>query len=282
MYVTTEGMLRRAADGGYAVGAFNAENAEMVWAVVAAAEESRAPVIVQTSPGTLRYLGPGYFAGMVKNAADEASVPVALHLDHGSSLDLALKCVRAGYSSVMIDGSKLPYEENVALTAGVVRETARAKGIPVEGELGVIGGKEDDAQAGAGRYTDPEQAADFAHRTGISSLAVSVGTSHGFYKTAPVLNLGLITATKRLVSVPLVLHGASGLSDGTVSEAARLGMAKVNFATELRDVYTRTVREFLASRRDVYDPKTYGEAARAAVKDLVRRRITACLSEGRA
>jgi tagatose 1,6-diphosphate aldolase GatY/KbaY len=282
MYVTTKEILRRAADGGYAVGAFNAENAEIVWAVIAAAEESRAPVIVQTSPGTLKYLGPGYFAGMVKNAADEASVPVALHLDHGSSLDLVLKCVEAGYSSVMIDGSRLPYEENAALTAGVVYETVRARGIPVEGELGVVGGKEDDAQAVAGGYTDPEQAADFVRYTGVSSLAVSIGTSHGFYKAAPALDFGLITAMKRLVSVPLVLHGASGLSDETVSEAARLGMAKVNFATELRDVYTRTVREFLALHRDAYDPKTFGEAGRAAVKDLVRRKIAACLSEGRA
>jgi ketose-bisphosphate aldolase len=281
MYTTTKELLRRAADGGYAVGAFNVENAEMVWAVIAAAEETRAPVIIQTTAGTLRYMGPEYFAGMATRAAEKASVPIALHLDHGPSLEIARQCIECGYSSVMIDGSALPYEENVALTKSV-RELAEREGIPVEGELGVVGGKEDDTQADNIGYTDPEQAADFARRTGVFSLAIAVGTAHGFYRTAPILGLDLISATKHLIDIPLVLHGASGLTDETVSRAASLGMAKVNFATELRDVYTRTVREYLDANHEVFDPKKYGAAARTAVRDLVKRKIAACMSEGKA
>ena len=281
MYTTTKELLRRASDGGYAVGAFNAENAEFVWAIIAAAEAMRAPAIIQTTPGTLRYLGPEYFAGMVKRAADEASVPVALHLDHGSGRDIAERCLECGYSSIMIDGSALPYDENVALSAEV-RVLAAARGVPVEGELGVIGGKEDDASADHARYTDPEQAADFARRTGVSSLAIAVGTAHGFYKTDPILDLDIITRTKKLVDIPLVLHGASGLSDETVSRAVSLGMAKVNFATELRDVYTKEVRRYLDANPDAIDPKKFGEPARAAVRELVKHKIEICMSEGRA
>ena len=280
MYTTTKELLRRASDGGYAVGAFNAENAEFVWAIIAAAEAMRAPVIIQTTPGTLRYLGPEYFAGMVRRAADEAPVPVALHLDHGSGRDIAERCIACGYSSIMIDGSALPYEKNVALSREVC--ILAAGDIPVEGELGVIGGKEDDTRADRARYADPEQAADFARRTGVSSLAIAVGTAHGFYKTDPVLDLDIITRTKKLVDIPLVLHGASGLSDETVSHAVSLGMAKVNFATELRDVYTKAVLQYLNANPDTIDPKKFGEPARAAVKELVKHKIGVCMSGGKA
>ena len=281
MYVTSEKLLLDAAGGGYAVGAFNAENAEMVWAIIAAAEEARSPVIIQTTPGTLKYLPESYFAGMVKNAAQAASVPVVLHLDHGSSFELAKSCVENGYSSVMIDGSKLPYDENVSLTKCVC-DFARERGIPVEGEIGIIGGKEDTTRADSGIYTDRTEAAAFAALTGVSSLAISIGTAHGFYKTAPVLDLDLITETKKRTDVPLVLHGASGLSDETVSRAARLGMSKVNFATELRDVYTKALKEYIASDPGVFDPKKYGSHARAAVKELVKHKMSVCMSEGRA
>ena len=281
MYTTTKELLRRASEEGYAVGAFNAENAEFVWAIIAAAEAMRAPVIIQTTPGTLRYLGPEYFAGMVTRAAGEASVPVALHLDHGSGREIAERCIACGYSSIMIDGSALPYEENAALTRDVCL-IAAARDIPVEGELGVIGGKEDDKHADRAMYTDPEQAADFAGRTGLSSLAIAVGTAHGFYETDPVLNLDLITKTKKLVEIPLVLHGASGLPDETVSHAVSLGMAKINFATELRDVYTKAVRHYLDANPDAFDPKKYGDVARSAVTELVKHKMAVCMSEGRA
>jgi len=281
MYTTTKELLRHASEGGYAVGAFNAENAEMVWAIIAAAEDMRSPAIIQTTPGTLRYLGTAYFAGMVTRAAGEVSVPVALHLDHGSSRDIAERCIACGYSSIMIDGSALPYEENSALTKEVC-DMAALSGIPVEGELGFVGGKEDDrdAEHALCKYTDPKQAADFVRRTGVSSLAIAVGTAHGFYKTTPVLDFDLITETKKIVDIPLVLHGASGLTDETVTRAAKMGMAKVNFATDLRDVYTKAVRDYLAANPDAFDPRKYGDAARAAVRELVKHKMAICLSEG--
>ncbi|MDR3166215.1 MAG: class II fructose-bisphosphate aldolase family protein [Synergistaceae bacterium] len=280
MYVTSEKLLLDAAAGGYAVGAFNAENAEMVWAIITAAEEMRSPVIIQTTPSTLKYLPESYFAGMVRNAGQAASVPVALHLDHGSSFELAKSCVETGYSSVMIDGSKLSYEENAALTKRVC-DFAREHGIPVEGEIGVIGGKEETTQANSGIYTDPVQAAAFAYITGVSSLAISIGTAHGFYKTPPVLDLNRISETKNHTNVPLVMHGGSGLSDETLGRAARLGMSKINFATELRDVYTKAMREYIASDPGVFDPKKYGSHARTAVKELVKHKMRVCMSEGR-
>ena len=281
MLVTTRKMLDDARDGGYAVGAFNAENAEMVWGIVAAAEELRAPVIIQTTSSTLKHLSPAYFGGIVAAAAREVSVPVALHLDHGASFELAKSCIENGYTSVMIDGSMLHYEENVAL-AGRVNDYAKAFGIPVEAELGTIGGKEDSTVASGTQYTDPDQAADYVRRSGITSLAIAIGTAHGFYQTPPVLDLSRITAIREKVSIPLVMHGASGISDEIVREAARLGMAKVNFATELRVAFSDAIKKHLAAHPDVFDPKKYLTDARAAVKELVMQKMRACGCEGRA
>lgn len=281
MFVTSGEMLAKASADGYAVGAFNAENAEMVDAIIKAAEEMRSPVIIQTTSGTLRYLSPAYFGGMVSYAAKCAGIPVALHLDHGSSYELAKQCLCESYTSIMFDGSTKTYDENVELTKQVC-ELSKEKGIPVEGELGVIGGKEDDAEAEQSRYTDPDQAADFAKRTGVSSLAIAVGTAHGFYASAPKLNLDLITKTHKLLSIPLVLHGASGLDDAVVSKAIGLGMAKVNFATELRDAYTKAVRSYLNENSDAYDTKQFGKAAMLAIKELVKHKIKVCGSEGKA
>lgn len=281
MFVNTKEMLKRASQQGYAVGAFNVENAEMVWAVITAAEELRAPVILQTTSSTLKYLSPAMFAGMVRAAAAAATVPVALHLDHGSSYDIAKECMENGYTSVMIDGSPLPYEENVAVSKRVCDLAAKSS-TPVEAELGIVGGKEDDTEAEANHYTDPVQAADFVQRTGVDSLAISIGTAHGFYAVEPVLDLSRITATRKLVDVPLVLHGASGVPDETVTEAVRLGMAKVNFATELRDTYSKAVRAYLEENPDAYDPKAYGKAGREAVKQLVMHKMRVCLSDRKA
>jgi len=281
MFTTTVEMLKSARENGYAVGAFNVENAEMVWAVIAAAEELNAPVIIQTTPGTLSYLSPGYFAGMVRNAAEAASVPVAMHLDHGSSFELAGLCLREGYTSIMFDGSAKPFEVNVELTKQVCL-AAKEKGIPVEGELGVIGGKEDNTESDHSKKADPAQAAEFAQRTGVSSLALAVGTAHGFYKSAPNIDFNLIKEANGLVSVPLVLHGASGVSDDQLRLAINAGMVKVNFATELRDRYTKAVRRYLEENPDAYDPKKYGGEARAAVRELVKQKIVICGSAGRA
>jgi len=280
MFVTTKTMLNNARENGYAIGAFNVENAEMVWAVIAAAEELKAPVILQTTSGTLKYLPPLYFAGMASRASEAARVPVALHLDHGPSFELAEQCLKDGYSSIMFDGSARPFEENIELTKKVCM-LAGEKGIPVEGEIGIIGGKEDDTTAERSKKTDPAQAADFARRTGVSSLAIAVGTAHGFYQSEPIIDLALIDEARKTIPVPLVLHGASGLSDDIVRKAVELGMSKVNFATELRDVYTKAVRFNLSENPDVYDPKKYGEAARAAVKGLVMHKIKVCGSGGR-
>lgn len=281
MYVTSKQMLECAQDGGYAIGAFNVENAEMVWAVIAAAEESHAPVILQTTTSTLRYFPPSYFAALVCKAGEHATVPVALHLDHGASYELAEQCLNEGYSSIMIDGSALPFEENVTLSERVSKLTKKYHAT-VEAELGVIGGKEDDTVAEGSSYTDPRQAADFIQRSGVDSLAVAIGTAHGFYKTTPVLDLDRISLIRKKVTIPLVLHGASGLPDETVSHAASLGMAKVNFATELRNEYTQAVRSYLLDNPSVIDPKKYGVLAREAVKKLVMHKIKVCGCDGKA
>ena len=185
--VTSTKMLADAQKGHYAVGAFNVENMEMVKAVIAAAEEIKAPVMMQTTPSTVKYGTLETFAAIVKAEAAKTDIPVCLHLDHGSSFELAVQAINAGYTSVMIDGSGLPFEENVAVTKKVV-DVAKAVGIPVEAELGKVGGKEDDLEAEADKYTDPEEAKDFAERTGVSSLAVAIGTAHGFYAGDPVLD----------------------------------------------------------------------------------------------
>lgn len=281
MLTSTKEMLAKARDGGYAVGAFNAENAEMVFAIVAAAEKCKAPVILQTTPSTLRYLPPSCFAAMARAAAEKAAVPVALHLDHGDSLELVRACLEAGYTSVMFDGSSRPFEENAALTAQAV-QLARSFGACCEGELGAIGGKEDMLEVQAGGYTDPGQAAEFASLSGIDSLAVAIGTAHGVYKTSPKLDLGRIPLLEASTGLPLVLHGASGLSDATVREAVAKGMAKVNFATELRQAFTKGVKAVLAADPQGFDPKKYLAQGQKCVQQLVEHKIQVCGGIGQA
>lgn len=272
--VTSKKLLEDAQKGGYAVGAFNAENMEMVMAIVAAATELNAPVIIQTTPSTVKYAGLDLYLANVRAAAEKAPVPVAMHLDHGSSFELAMSALHAGYTSVMIDGSQESFENNIALTKSVVR-VADCMGIPVEGELGTVGGKEDDLEAAAG-CTLPEEAAEFAERTGVSSLAVAIGTAHGVYKSAPKLDVERLAEIRKVVSVPLVLHGASGLSDESIRACIKEGICKVNFATELRIAYTEGVKETLAANASVFDPKVYGKVAMARVKELVKNRMTVC------
>lgn len=229
-FVTSEKMLLDAQKGGYAVGAFNVENMEMVMAVIAAAEELRAPLMLQTTPSTVKYAGLDMYLANVRTAAKRASVPVCMHLDHGDSFDLAMQALRIGYSSIMIDGSHSVFEENIAVTKAVA-DACRPSGIPVEAELGKVGGKEDDLDGGSGGYTDPMEAKEFAERTGIGSLAVAIGTAHGVYKGEPKLDLDRLAEIRKVVSIPLVLHGASGLSEEAVKESIKRGICKVNFAT---------------------------------------------------
>lgn len=277
---TTVSMLRKAQEQGFAVGAFNVENMEMAQAIISAAEELGAPVILQTTPSTVRYAGTGMYAAMVAALAQEATVPVAMHLDHGDSFALCAQALRSGYTSVMIDGSKLPLEENIALTYKV-SEMCAAVGVPVEGEIGRVGGKEDDLESDGG-YTVPEEAVRFEKESGLFSMAVGVGTAHGFYKEKPQLNKELITTLRGMLQAPMVLHGASGLSDEDVKDCIRRGICKVNFATELRAAYTEGVKAVLAENPKTFDPKAYGKEARQRVKALVMERMLVCGCDGKA
>lgn len=270
--VTTKKLFEDARKGHFAIGAFNVENAEMVRAVALAAQKQGAAVILQTTSSTLKYLNPDYFVGLAHAAEREFGVTMALHLDHGNSYQLTRRCIDAGYTSVMIDGSTLPFEENIALSAEVVNY-ARLFGICVEAELGTVGGKEDETESDGKQYTDPTQAAEFVARTGIDSLAIAFGTAHGFYKAAPVLDLDRILRVAEKTDVPLVMHGGSGLADCDVRQAVANGICKVNFATELRSAFTDGVREYLAAVPDELDPKKYLSAAMKKVEVLVRARM---------
>lgn len=279
--VTSKKMLLDAKKGGYAVGAFNVENMEMVKAVIAAAEELHAPVMLQTTPSTVKYGSLETYAAIVAAEAKKAKVPVCLHLDHGNSYELAVAAIEAGYTSVMIDGSHESFEDNIEVTRKVV-EAAKAKGIPVEAELGKVGGKEDDLEADADTNTDPQEAKEFVERTGVSSLAIAIGTAHGFYVGTPVLDKARVSDIKNLVSVPLVLHGASGLSEEDVRECVARGMCKVNFATELRAAYTDAVKKLLAEKPETYDPKKLGVVGMEAVKEIVKSRMLMCGCDNKA
>lgn len=279
--VTAKEMMLQAQEGKYAIGAFNVENMEMVMAVIAAAEELRAPVILQTTPSTVKYAGLHMYAANVAAAAKRASVPVAIHLDHGSSFALAMQALREGYTSIMIDGSHEVFEENIALSKRVA-DACLPSDIPVEAELGKVGGKEDDLDGGAGGYTDPMEAKEFVEKTSVTSLAVGIGTAHGVYKGEPKLDLDRLTEIRKVVDVPLVLHGASGLSDEAVKESIRRGICKVNFATELRIAYSEGVKAVLNENPDVFDPKKYGTAAMKNVKEIVKARIKVCGCDGKA
>lgn len=280
--VTTKELLLDAQKNGYAVGAFNVENMEMVQAVVAAAEELKSPVIMQTTPSTIKYASPEMFYANVAAAANNASVPVVMHLDHGSSFELAVHAFRAGYTSIMIDGSHSVFEENIAITKSVV-DVCHAGNVPVEAELGKVGGKEDDLDGGnGGGYTVPSEAVEFVEKTGIDSLAVAIGTAHGVYKGTPKLDVERLSEIREVVSIPLVLHGTSGVPDEAVKECIRRGICKVNYATDLRIAFSSGVKEYLAANPDAFDPKKYNAVGREKVKEYVMSKMLVCGSNGRA
>ena len=257
MYTTSKKMIQKARAGGYAVPAFNAENLEMVQAIVAAASQMRSPVMIQTTPTTVKYLTLRQAVAMVRAEGEAADVPVALHLDHCESFEGVRDAVQEGYTSVMIDGSKLPYEENIALTRKVV-EMAAARGVTVEAELGTVGGKEDGRSADIA-YTDPAEAVDFFTRTGVDIFAVAIDK----------------------IDAPLVLHGGSGIPDEMIRRTIELGINKVNFATELRAAATKAVRSALEDA-GMIDPKKYMGPAREAVIALCKHKIQLCGSDGKA
>lgn len=255
----------------YAVAAFAAHNMEMMRAVVEAAEEAGAPVILQTTPATLRYAGLESIVAMARAATEGAKVPVALHLDHGDTFETVVRCLRAGYTSVMVDASRLPFLENAAFVAKVT-EAAHAAGVPVEAELGTIGGAEEGG-AGEEELTDSEAAEEFVRRTGIDFLAPAFGTVHGVYKGEIRLDFSRLEAISRRVGLPLVMHGASGVSGEMIRRAIARGVSKVNFSTELKQAFARQLRNYLSNHPEETDPRRILLPAREAVKQIAKRKI---------
>ena len=279
MFVSSKELVNKAMEGQYAVPAFNAENLEMIQAIIQAAEEENSPIIIQTTPPTVKYLSADMAYAMVYTMAKKSKVPIALHLDHCAVFGEVMQAIKAGYSSVMIDGSKLPFDENIAISKKVC-EIAQSMGVTVEAELGTVGGKEDNVITNNAIYTDPEQAKEFVEKTKIDMLAVAIGTSHGFYKGEPKLDFERIKEIKNIVNIPLVLHGGSGVPDESVKKAISLGIAKVNFATELRAAATKGVRRVLEDK-DVIDPKKYMGEARVEIIKLCKEKIKMCGSKNK-
>ena len=282
MLVTAKEMLQEAREGKYAVGAFNVENMEMVMAVLAAAEAKNSPVIMQTTPGTIKYAGVDYYYANVAAAAARTKIPVVMHLDHGDSFDRAMAAYRAGYTSIMIDGSKLPFEDNITLTKRVV-DACHPGGVYVEGELGKVGGKEDDLEGDDDNpYTNPDEAKIFVEKTGVDYLAIGVGTAHGVYKGIPKVNTDLIATIHDMVDIPLVLHGTSGVPDEQVVTAVRNGICKVNYATDLRIAFTNGAKAYMAEHPEAFDPKKYCKQGMEEVQKYVEQKIEVCGSVGKA
>ena len=279
MYTTSKEMILAAQRGGYAIPAFNFENMEMLQAILAAAEELGSPVLLQTTPSTLKYMTLRQAYAMAKAEADAVRVPVALHLDHCESYEGVCDALDAGYSSVMIDASKLDFEENIAVTRKTV-QAAHARGVTVEAELGTVGGKEDSHSASIA-YTDPAEAVDFFRRTGVDIFAVAIGTAHGFYQGEPRLDFELLQKLAGLIDAPLVLHGGSGIPDEMIRKTIELGICKVNFATELRAAMTAAVRQALKDE-SIIDPKKFMAPGREAVKSLCMHKIRLCGSDHKA
>jgi len=259
---------------GWAVAAFNVHNLDDARAVVEAAEELNSPVILMVSQSALEYAGLSFAARICRTAAEEVRIPVAVQLDHGRSVELALACMHHGFTAVMFDGSHLPLEENIAQTRQVVKAAARF-GVSVEGELGVIGGKEDELAVAdqESNLTDPQEAQRFVEATGIDVFAPAVGTAHGFYTRPPRINLERVRALWAQVKVPLALHGSSGLSTVVLKQLIAEGIAKVNIGTDLKAAYTASLRGFLTELPEEHEPRKVFAFAREQMKNLVRERL---------
>lgn len=301
--VTTKEMFKKAYEGKYAIGAFNINDMEIIQGVVNAAAKLNSAVILQVSKSALAYAGPKYLMGMVKAAIEETGIDVAVHLDHGPDIETVKKVIDAGFTSVMFDGSHFEYEENVAKTKEVV-EYAHSKNVVVEAELGMLAGVEDDVNVAAehATYTDPEQAVDFIKRTGVDSLAIAIGTSHGAYKFKGEAKLRfdiLESITQKLESegihnFPIVLHGASsvdaesvkicnefggkingasGIPNEMLRKASSMAVCKINMDTDLRLAMTASIRKFFGEKPDQFDPRGYLGAARESIQKLVENKI---------
>ena len=308
--VTTTDMFKKAYDGGYAVGAFNINNMEFIQAITEACDELKSPVILQCSAGAIKYAQFPYLVNMVKAAAESTSIPIALHLDHGASFEICKECIDNGFTSVMIDASSKPYEENIELSKKVA-EYAHSKGCTVEAELGTLSGVEDDVNVAddAAQYTNPDQVEDFMKRTGVDSLAIAIGTSHGAFKFKPgqdpKLRLDILEeVVKRLPGFPIVLHGSSavpqkfvgiinanggamkdaiGIPDEQLRAAAKSAVCKINIDSDLRLGMTAGIRQHFAEHPEHFDPRQYLGDGRAYVKEIVHDKIINVLgSDGKA
>lgn len=272
MIVGNKILLENARRGGYAVPAFNVDNLESVLGVLHAAENTDRPVIIQTIPRTLRYGGIPVYSAMVR-ALYKGNPDISIHLDHGGDVGICKACIDAGYTSVMIDGSALDFDGNVGLTKHVV-DVAHPLGISVEGELGTIGGKEE-TQSEI-KYTEVSEAEEFVLRTGVDSLAIGVGTAHGVYKGVPHIAVDRIEEIAAKINTPLVLHGASGLSDEVIIACIKAGISKINFATQLRQAFTQGLKEGIAENPEAFDPKVYLPKAIQRVREAAEKIILLC------
>ncbi len=298
--VTSAEMFKKAYAGGYAIGAFNVNNMELIQGITEGAKEVNAPLILQVSAGARRYANSTYLMKLVEAAEIETGLPICLHLDHGADFDICKSCIDNGFTSVMIDGSKLPFEENIALTKSVV-EYAHDHGVVVEGELGKLAGIEDDVNVSAAdaSYTRPEEVEEFVSRTGVDSLAIAIGTSHGAYKfkpgQKPQLKFDILEEVgKRLPEFPIVLHGASsvipeyvrminenggkmpdaiGIPEDMLRKAASMAVCKINIDSDLRLAMTGTIRKHLNEHPEHFDPRQYLKPARENIKELVKNKI---------
>ncbi|MCC8123465.1 MAG: class II fructose-1,6-bisphosphate aldolase [Oscillospiraceae bacterium] len=306
--VTSTEMFQKAYKGGYAIGAFNVNNMEIVQGITEAAKEVNAPLILQVSAGARKYAKHVYLMKLVEAALEDTGLPICLHLDHGADFEVCKSCVDGGFTSVMIDGSHHPFEENVALTKQVV-DYAHAHGVVVEGELGQLAGIEDDVNVAAHSYTDPAQVQEFVERTGVDSLAIAIGTSHGAYKfkpgQKPALRFDILTEVQnRLPGFPIVLHGASsvipeyvqtineyggnmpdaiGIPEDMLRQAAGMAVCKINIDSDLRLAMTAGIRRHFAEHPDHFDPRQYLTDGRDNIRDLVKRKIVNVLgSDGKA
>lgn len=281
--VSLRTLLEAAEAGGYAVGAFNANNMEIVQAIVETAEELESPVIIQASQGAVKYAGLDMITAMVHTVAGQARVPVALHLDHGTDFNTVVACIRRGFTSVMFDGSQWEKDENIARTKEVVK-IAHAVGVSVEGEIGKIGGVEDDIAVDErdAMLTPVPDAIEFYRATGVDALAMSFGTAHGHYKLPPKLALDRIEAVHKETGAPLVMHGGSGVPEADVKEGIRLGIRKINIDTELREAFVTELRRVMAEKPNEIDPRKLLGPAKEALKAKLREKITLFGSAGRA
>jgi fructose-bisphosphate aldolase class II len=305
MLVTNKDLMSPAMQNAYAVGAFNISNLESLLAVVEAAAEERSPVIVAVTPSSIKYAGLVYIGKMVKATTESAPVLMSLHLDHGKDVETVKKCIDAGFTSIMIDGSHLKFEENVALTKRAI-DLARPKGVSVEAELGKLAGVEESTvEEKEAVLTDPYAAEEFVERTGVDALAVAIGTSHGAYKFKgePKLDFERLKLIREKVSVLLVLHGASSVPSGIIEKAAKygaelggakgipeehiqkaisLGITKINIDTDLRLAFTAATREFLVKSPKVFDPRKILGSSKEAMKEIVKGKMRLFGSSGKA